>query len=210
MSSKNVIQVFEHEKLTVHDGRGLTVRQLNALIAYNDKFNNKYFTVIRDGIKFSQYVGVLQAGNLTIEILPKADKKEEMTKESKNIWHNVLLEMLKECRLLKVDHIDKALLNLHSNSLLDIYIQLFLQETEQLIREGLLKKYRKAQGNQIALKGQLQFAKNITHNLVHQERFYVRYTEYNNNNIFNQLLYKTLLLIPIITNSSGFTDKVNR
>lgn len=210
MRLKKIIQVFEHEKLTLHDGRGLTQKHLDVLITYNDKFNSEYFTVIRDGIKFSQFVGVIQAGNLTIEILPKADKKEEVLETSKAVWHNVLLDMLKECRYLKVNDVDKALLNLKSNSLLEIYIQLFLKEAEQLLKEGLLKKYRKVQGNQLALKGQLQFAKNISQNLVHQERFYVRYTEYNHNNIFNQLLYKTIILIPLISNNPWIADKVNR
>jgi 5-methylcytosine-specific restriction enzyme subunit McrC len=210
MSKKNIIQVFEHESLTINDGRGMTLKHLDALVLYNDRYDNKYFTRIRDGIKFSQYVGVIQAGNLTIEILPKADKKVQIEYRTKQIWRDVLLDMLKECHLLRVDHVEKAQLNLRSNSLLDIYLELFLQETEQLIHEGLVKKYKKKEGNKLALKGQLQFSKNITYNLIHQERFYVRYTEFDRNNIFNQLLFKTLCLIPRISSNLWSADKVNR
>ena len=72
-----VIQVFEFEKLTLHldwKGRQLLPRELERLLEFNDNNNNLYFTGIRDGIQFNNYVGVIQIGGLTIEILPKADK----------------------------------------------------------------------------------------------------------------------------------------
>ncbi len=82
-----------------------------------------------------------------IDVLPKTDKgattaanenaatlKGEEAKE-KQKWHSVLLQMLKECRLLKINHVDYANLNLRSNSILDIYIGLFITETKQLLHE---------------------------------------------------------------------------
>ncbi|RYE37663.1 MAG: restriction endonuclease, partial [Sphingobacteriales bacterium] len=147
------------------------------------------------------------AANETVEELESNDAEEA---ESKSQWQKVLLQMLKECRFLRVNHVDYANLTLRSNSILDIYLELFLAETENLLHEGLLKKYRKKEGNQTALKGQLQFAKQLVYNSTHQERFYVRYTEYNRNNIYNQILLKTLNLIPRISNSSYLLDKVGR
>jgi 5-methylcytosine-specific restriction enzyme subunit McrC len=72
-----VIQVFEFEKLTLHKDwkeRQLLPRELERLLEFNDNNKNLYFTGIRDGIQFNNYVGVIQIGGLTIEILPKADK----------------------------------------------------------------------------------------------------------------------------------------
>jgi 5-methylcytosine-specific restriction enzyme subunit McrC len=60
------------------------------------------------------------------------------------------------------------------------------------------------------MKGQLLFSQNISHNLIHQERLYVRYAEYNRNNIFNQILYKTLCLITVVSRNASVTDKANR
>ena len=54
-----VIQVFEYEKLTlIKDelGRYLSKPELEKLYEYNDQNSNKYFTGIRDGIKFVNYV----------------------------------------------------------------------------------------------------------------------------------------------------------
>lgn len=231
MSNKKVIRVSEFEKLYYDDARPFKQKHWEALCRYLENVNKKekkrieYFRILNKGIQFTNFVGVIQAGNLTIEVLPKIDKgsataanesidelekKDQQAAKEKSQWQKVLLDMLKECRLLRVNHVDYANLNLRSNSILDIYLELFLAETEKLLHGGLLKKYRKNEGNQTALKGQLQFSKQIAYNTTHQERFYVRYTEYNRNNIYNQILFKTLCLIPRISNRSYLLDKVGR
>ena len=74
-----LIQIFEHERLTLFPnerGEKLFPNELEKLYQFNDSNNNEYFTGIRSGVKFTKYVGVIQIGGLTIEILPKADKKK--------------------------------------------------------------------------------------------------------------------------------------
>lgn len=231
MSSKNIIRVSEFEKLYYDDEKPFRQKHWEALCRYLEGVNRKeekrieYFRILSKGIQFTNFVGVIQAGNLTIEVLPKIDKgsttaanqaisdlemNEPETVKERAKWHGALLQMLKECRLLRVNHVDYAALNLRSNSILDIYLELFLAEAGSLLHEGLLKKYRNQEGNQTALKGQLQFSKQIAYNGTHQERFYVRYTGYNRNNIYNQLLYKTLQLIPRISSNAYLLDKVGR
>lgn len=228
MASKNIIRVAEFEKLYYDDSRPFKRKHWDALCHYQEQQHKKgeggieYYHILNKGVQFTNYVGVIQAGNLTIEVLPKTDRnkttasnislteldiKEDKERQS---WHNVLLQMLKECRRLQVNHIDYANLNLKSNSILEIYLELFLSHTEKLLHEGLVKKYRKVEGNMLAMKGQLLFASNISKNLIHKERFYMRYMEYNRINIFNQLLYKTLCLIPSFSSNPFLSDKTNR
>ena len=227
MPNKNTIRVSEFEKLYYDNSKPFNQKHWEALCRYQEQQYKKeggieFFRILNKGVQFTNYVGVIQAGNLTIEVLPKTDKKKataanltvdklaEEDAQEKQCWHNVLLQMLKECRLLQVNHVDYAKLNLKSNSILEIYLELFLVETEKLLHEGLIKKYQKVEGNQLAMRGQLVFSKNISQNLVHQERFYIRYTEYNRNNIFNRILYKTLCLIPALSTNPWMSDKVNR
>lgn len=222
MGVKNSIQVAEFEKLYYDNKKPFKEKHWEALCRYQERNRIDYFKVLNKGVQFANYVGVIQAGDLTIEILPKTDGKrtraynattsELMPAEQaeRECWHNVLLQMLKECRLLNIHHVEEANLNLKSNSILEIYFELFLQQTELLLHEGLVKKYRKESGNRNALKGQLIFSKNIACNLVHKERFFVRYTEYNGLNIYNQLLYKTLLLLSSVIRNPLLTDRVNR
>lgn len=222
MANKNIIRVAEFEKLYYDDTKPFKQKHWEALCQYRDRTGTEYFKILNKGIQFTSYVGVIQAGSLTIEVLPKTDRDKTTASNcaagelnpvdasSRQGWHNVLLQMLKECRLLQVNHVDYASLSLKANSILDVYFELFLTHTERLLHEGLVKKYRKEEGNRLAMKGQLLFAKNISQNLIHKERFYVKHTEFNRNNIFNQLLYKTIKLIAAITTSPFLTDKVNR
>lgn len=228
MSNKNTIRVAEFEKLYYDDTKPFKQKHWDALCRYQEQQNKtgekgiEFYRILNKGIQFTNYVGVIQAGNLTIEVLPKTERQrttaanltldnlQKQDADQRLTWHDVLLKMLKECRLLQVNHVDYASLNLKSNSILEIYLELFLAEAEKLLHEGLIKKYRKTEGNKLAMKGQLLFSKNIAQNLIHRERFYVRDTEYNRTNVFNQLLYKTICLIPSITTNTWLTDKVNR
>lgn len=225
LRSKNIIRVAEFEKLYYDDSKPFKQKHWEALCRYRDKAGTEYFNILNKGIQFTSYVGVIQAGNLTIEVLPKTDRHkttaanctvEQLEKTDatgagiKRGWHDVLLQMLKECKLLQVQHVDYARLNLRSDSLLEIYIELFLNQTERLLHEGLVKKYRKEEGNRLAMKGQLLFSKNISRNLVHKERFYVRHTDYNRSNIYNQLLYKTLRVVAALSDNPFIADKTGR
>jgi 5-methylcytosine-specific restriction enzyme subunit McrC len=200
------IRVFEYEKLWIGD-KGFKEPHFNALVKFNEKHNSKYFTIGHNGIRFLQYVGVIQVGNLVIEVLPKADR-EESSDENKQKWHDVLLDLLKQCKLLKYETLNNASLSLRSNNILDLYIEIFLNEVEQLLHKGLIKKYRINEGNLNAWKGSLQFSKQISKNLTHQERFYTKHQVYNVNHSLNQLLYEALLILPKVTANSYLKSRV--
>jgi len=200
------IRVFEFEKLHV-DGQ-FTDDHLNALAKYNEEHGSAYFKLGYRSVQFQQYVGVIQVGNLTIEILPKIGKLASSNDE-KAKWQRILLEMLQQCNWMTVHANEKAPLQFKHNSILEAYLELFVRECEYLIQLGLIKKYRRTEGNKNVLRGKLIFGKNIQHNIIHQERFYSRYQIYDKNNIYNQILLKTLHTIPIITNNYLLKDRLH-
>ena len=211
------IQVFEHETLTLHEdqwGQRLTQDELSRLYEFNDKYENSYFTGIRNGIKLGSYVGVIQIGGLTLEILPKVDKRKEQSiaehETATNTWRNALLRMLAFCRYIKIDSVSTAFLERRHHSILDLYFELFLDEVEKLLRLGLIKRYRIAQGNLPVLKGRWNFNKNIQQNLIHPERFYTHHCTYDQDNLINQILLRALDILHEITNNSNIRDRVAR
>ena len=188
------ISVFEHEVLRIDKGEKLiSIEQLDALRAFHGEKGTPYFSLIHNGVKFNEYVGVLQVGHLSIEILPKADKNNDIHE-----WRRVLIEMLRMVGMTDVIITGKSFLSLKTNKILDVYIELFLIELERLMHKGLVKRYRKTESNLLALKGAVQFSRHVQQNSIHKERFYVRYTTYDKEHEFNQVLYKTLLLIEQI------------
>lgn len=206
MSTKKYIQVFEYQKLRFDDSGIFLKHHFDAMVKFNELHQNKYFTIIHHGIRFGNYVGVIQIGGLTIEILPKADKNENA---DKNLWQNVLLNMLKVCKYIQVESISETQLKKRYNSILDVYFELYLNEIERLLKKGLIKKYRKNQSNQNALKGKLLFAQNIQQNLVHKEHFYCEHQVYDKNHLLHQILYKGLLVLKNFVNDT-LKDKLNR
>ncbi|MCB9251734.1 MAG: restriction endonuclease [Flavobacteriales bacterium] len=208
-----LIQIFEHENLTIsenHRGEKLEISELEKLYAFNDQNNNIYFTGIRNGVKFNSYVGVIKIGGLTIEILPKADKNQSHSKTVYMHWRNALLNMLSICRKIKVESVSEANLNKRYYSLLDLYFELFINELSYLLRSGLLRKYHKQSSNTTALKGRIDFGKNIQKNLVHKERFYTFHQVYDYEHLINQILLKALNILSRIVSNATLKDRIAR
>jgi len=208
-SKGSVIQVFEHQKLKYDADKGFKQSHFEALVKFNERNDNKYFTPIHKGIKFGSYVGVIQISGLTIEILPKIDRQATDDPAEKDKWQGVLLNMLNVCRKISVDTVSETQLKRRYNSILDVYFEMYLNEIEQLIRRGLIKQYRKVGSNQKALKGKLLFAQNIRHNLVHKERFYCEHQVYDRHHLIHHIIFKGLKVIENLV-SYRLRDKLHR
>lgn len=195
-----LIRVFEHESLTVVE-KVFTHDHLKLLSKYlgdreGDDF--PYYSLINKGVRFKQYVGVICVGKLQIEVLPKADKNAG----NKDVWEQHLLEMLRVVYKLKVNVPTNAPQKLKRSHVLDVFLDHFLNEVERILHIGLVKAYRRIEDNRTSLKGRLVMSKHIAKNIVHKERFYVNYTTYDRNHVFNRLLYKTLRIIPDVTSNN--------
>lgn len=159
----------------------------NSLVHYNELYGNLYFVVGSNRIIFRNYVGVIQVGNLTIEILPKADKISESTIE-KQKWQGVLIDMLRQSGSIRLESMSDAKLRLKSASLLDIYFESFLSEVEDLVHQGLIRRYCQVSGNCFSLKGRIVFPRHLAENMINRERFFTSQMFYDRNNKFNQIL----------------------
>lgn len=205
-----VIQVFEYETLSTTDAseeRRLDSKELDALYKLNDDSGSKYFTPTRNGVKFGSYVGVIQVGGTTIEILPKIDRQ---TSNNYDCWQKVLLKMLAVCNHIKVESVSDASLKRRYNSLLDLYFNIYLDEVAKLLHQGLVKRYRKEASNVSALKGRICFGKHIQQNLIHKERFYTEHQVYDHENLVNQILLCGIRVLSRVSCNPFIKDKINR
>jgi len=186
-----VIKVFEYSNLSINEL--FTERHFNQIVKYNEMHRNKYFNIGNKRVYFKNYVGVLQIGNLTIEILPKADKAEG--KSAKNKWHNALVYMLHICGYLNIDSISQVDLQMQKLTIVDLFYKVFLTEVEAIVHQGLIRKYRYNTDNRNFLKGRLIFSKHISQNHLHKEMFFTSAQIYDHDNPFNQILMKALRIL---------------
>lgn len=139
--------------------------------------------------------------------MPKADNTFS-GKDEKRKWRDILIDMLFAVGMFDIHAPSSCNLKLKSNSILDLYFELFVAEVEYLLHNGLVKQYRKKEGNVMALKGSLQFSKHLQQNLIHQERFFVRHSTYDFEHQFHFILYKTIHLLKQINTNNGLQSRI--
>lgn len=198
------IDVFEHGRLLIGE-QGFEKNHWDAFVKLNTLHNNEYFDILHNGLRFKQYVGVIQVDGLLVNIHPKADKNDADEK-----WKSVLLEMLKACGKLKAQSTGQAQLKRQHINLLEVYFEYYLNELEQLLRLGLVKRYRTEKSNVKALKGKLDFAGNLRYNFIHQERFYTSHQVYDHNHQLHQVLAVALNIVGQFSRTTFLNDKCKR
>jgi 5-methylcytosine-specific restriction enzyme subunit McrC len=196
-------QVFEYGQLAIGQ-QGLTEKQFNALVRYNDRHGCLFFSVGYNRLHFGSYVGVIQVGDLAIEILPKTDREATGDKLK---WRNALLDMLRQSGLLTIEAAPEADLHLRQSPLVDVYLYSFLAEVEQLAHSGLVKRYRMTEGNLFKLKGRIQFAQQLRRNLLHRERLFTAHQVYDRDNTFNRILKCALDIVERIAFRSSLISR---
>lgn len=203
--NRDLITLFEHESIRFDKGeKRITEAQFHALENYFGEKGVPYFSLIRNGVQFNEYVGVIQIGKTVIEVLPKADKDDIDAKK----WRNILIGMLKVVGNFDIKSTSESNLKINPNTILDLYFELFIKEVEYLFRNGLVKKYHKKEGNLLSLKGSLQFSKHIQLNITHQERFYVRHTTYDTEHQLHFIIYKTICLLKQINTNATLSSRI--
>lgn len=228
------LQIFEHERLSKEDVIKYYIKKYPEKIFSIDelefkatkifkqfeqyyeseidrnKSKNKaeIFTLIKDGVKFKHFVGVVRIGSLTIEVLPKIDEVNIGEEENKKLWQSLLYKMVRKTTYLDGKLTGFANLNFHANNFITMYIAYFINEVAYLSRTGLIKKYHRKEGNLASLKGSLNFSKQISRNLVSAEYFYVKYNTYDRNNYLNQIIYKALLACRRLNTNSDLAGKI--
>lgn len=201
-----LLTVYEHESL--HSDRGekrIGEKQLHALQSFYGEKGTPFYSLIHNGVKFNEHVGVIQIGQTLIEVLPKSDRYGDEAR-----WRKVLIDMLRSVGAFDIYAPSSANLQIRPNTILDLYFELFVIEMEYLLHRGLVKKYRHTEGNRTALKGSIHFARHVRFNLVHQERFYVKYSTYDKKHDLHALLYKALRVVRNINTNSALISRIER
>lgn len=203
----DTIVKYEYELLKI-DGVLFKQEHWEALSLLKKEQRKNFFRVEPDAIRFQQYVGVIKVGDLTLEIRPKADKSKEGSKDDK--WQNVLVDMLAKCGTISISAQQRVHLKTGNLNLVELYFERYLDEIQNIVRQGLVKQYDKRSGNVNALKGKLIAHKHFSRNMVHKERFYTEHQMYNTDHEIHQLLLLAIKVVHKITTSRSIQNRCRK
>jgi len=138
------------------------------------------------------YVGLISMSDGTvIEILPKIVGENIGGQETKQIF----MEMLKTLKDVAFKDFNISSLHVERLNLFEIFIRMFLEEVATLTKKGLKAAYTSIEENERFYKGKLLVSRDIKHNIINKERFYVQYDDFNVNTPENRLIKATLELL---------------
>ena len=114
-------------------------------------------------VQIKNYVGLIQLkSGFQIEILPKIYMAEE--DDNKKIF----LKMLKSMKDFDGKSFNVSNLKVENMNLYEIFINLYLQETDRLVKHGLKSSYITNEENLNVVKGKLLFKEQVKKNNVHK------------------------------------------
>ena len=203
-----VLSIIEHESIPIVDerkpgDRSIEAKHAQALSNLNTIPGNAYSWGHRC-VKWSQYCGLVNLGDLTLEILPKIHGKES----NPGACREALVRMLRKAGLFKIHKPGSASINFQKHTLLDIFIHDFCQQLNRQLVQGALRQYVSRDENLAVLKGKLLSHKQFRHNLAHKERLYCQYDELSEDILINQIIKYTLRLLLPKTRSTRIKNDI--
>lgn len=209
MRKMKTFTLFENQKLQTgrrYDGEKFSEKDLQELIDFKEG-SVPYFSMIRNGIQFHNYAGIIQTERLRIEVLPRADRSFAGPDE-KTVWRKIFIQMISFTGVFSGRIRNVSSKNPSSYSAVDLLLDTFLRETEYILHSGFTRQYHTSEGNSNSLKGRLIFSRHIQKNSVHHEKFYTEKYDYDKINILNIILYKALLSVKRLNSRKDLSGRI--
>ena len=144
-----------------------------------------------------------------IQILPKISFTNSDDSENRNT-KKIFLNMLRSMRDFPSKVFNNSNIQVERMNLYEIFINMYLQEIRRLIKIGIKSDYIFKEDNLNYYKGKLLTSQHFKINLVHKERFYVAYDEFNPNRVENKLIKATLLKLQKLTTSAENSKEIRQ
>lgn len=137
----------------------------------------------------SQYVGAVQLGSLTVEVLPKVEGIDGTT------MRRNLVAMLSTAYGLEVSVGEAASVATQRFGLLEFLVRLFVNRLFAELHRGLVRRYEKREENLSVVRGRVLIGEQIRRNILAPERFYCGFEEFTEDNPLNRVLKAALRLL---------------
>ncbi|MBC7458055.1 MAG: hypothetical protein H7235_07240 [Bdellovibrionaceae bacterium] len=189
-----ILRLFEYQKFYFSELEKLGPRLKDDIRSFDEKhaksnggsliFNWNH----KDYFKATHYVGVVQVGNLCIEILPKIDNSAIEEQRQFIQSRENLIYMLSMTQNLPLLQRDEASQSFKEENFLEFIIRSYLVNLDKQIRLGIDRKYIYRESNLKTVKGKLLLTKHLVTNGLTSLNAFVGFDEFSEDTTINRIL----------------------
>lgn len=189
-----LLRVLEHQWIPIGSGPGaIPIGKAAELERLAQRLPIRMLEWRRQSVKFTQYCGVLQLGDTTIEVLPKIHGQTDP-----GFSERVLVRLLQVNGMVEPVGVGEAMLGQQAHTLLDVFIDHFRGMVQQQLQQGHIRRYVTREDDLPMVKGRLDLNIQLRRNALTPHRASCRYDEFDADNIYNRTLrYVVRQLVPM-------------
>lgn len=195
-----LITLREYETLRVSDSmvaageKAITYKEAEDLLRFDESLTIRALEHRYRGVRFLNYCGVIQVGQLTIEVLPKIASTQENGTDLQ-LDRQLLLRMLAVARDLPLIDAGQANIQLQNHNLLDIVIAYFCEETFRQFHKGIIRRYETVQQTLPLIRGRWLIDADLRLSVGRKDQTHCVFDDFTDDNIHNQAIKATLRLL---------------
>lgn len=214
---RQTLRLFEYQRLRLGDevltveGQPLVIDQmlLDKLSRFNASSGGRFFQQGHRSIRATQHVGIVQVGNLGLELLPKVGGVAATSEGA--AWRDALVRMLRVAGVLPSHVLEAANQDTQRQAhLLDIYIDHLVSAAETLLNHGLAKGYGQVSENQRVYRGRLVIGRHLQLNAARPDRFFMTHSVYGYDTPLNRLLKAALTAVAKVCPNLSLQARAKR
>ena len=196
----------EFQKITYSKNKKLFSKLKKYIIDNNLEDDYEFFKISKDAIIVQNFVGTIPLDDIQIEILPKISLVENNIEEEKIRF----LEILQSIDYFKEKIFSNSKIEIIDTSILELFIHLFIEEVEKIVKKGLIYKYVDKNENLNVFKGKLDINSHIKYNFSHKERFFMKFDEFSVNSLENIIIKLTIQKLKKISINPKNKESLNK
>ena len=196
----------EFQKITYNKNKKIFFKLKKYIKDNNLEDNYEFFKITKDVIVPQNFVGTILLDDIQIEILPKIPLVENNIEAEKIRF----LEILQNIDYFKEKIFSNSKIEIIDTSILELFIQFFIEEVEKIVKKGLIYKYVDKNENLNVFKGKLDINSHIKYNFSHKERFFMKFDEFSVNSLENIFIKMTIQKLKKISFNSKNKENLDR
>ena len=192
----------EFQKITYNKNKKIFFKLKKYIKDNNLEDNYEFFKITKDVIVPQNFVGTILLDDIQIDILPKIPLVENNIEAEKIRF----LEILQNIDYFKEKIFSNSKIEIIDTSILELFIHLFIEEVEKIVKKGLIYKYE----NLNVFKGKLDINSHIKYNFSHKERFFMKFDEFSVNSLENIIIKLTIQKLKKVSINPKNKENLNK